>query len=150
MHIEYIDDTVGFGVFADRTLRPGEFLGEYAGVVRYKNEMPNGLYGYTYPPLDDGRSPVLLSIDATLRGNICRFINHTTDEPIHHDYDFFNGHWHVTFHVLRPIREGEQLLIDYGAGYWEDKAVPPLELLPRMNEDPSMTSCLSTMSCRPV
>jgi hypothetical protein len=130
LHVEFIDDVVGFGVFADRTIEAGDVLGEYAGMVSYKTEVPDGTYGYTYPPLNYGTEDILLSIDATHMGNVSRFINHSPDEPIHHDYEFYNGHWHVVFTAQRTIQKGAQLFIDYGSGYWEGKSALPLSLVP--------------------
>jgi hypothetical protein len=127
-HIEYIDDNVGFGVFADRDLVPGEFVGEYTGVVRLRDTIVNGTYAYAYPPVATEEGELLLSIDAGSSGNITRFINHDPDESVLHEYDYFNGHWHVIYTVSRPISRGEQMCINYGDGYWKARQDPPREL----------------------
>ena len=126
--IRMIDTTLGFGLFADTDLAEGDLIGEYAGMASPGNSIVDTTYSYRYPSLQIGEDEVLLSIDARMMGNETRFINHSRVEVVNHEDEFFNGHWHVLFTVSRPIARGEQLLINYGDGYWEGRPLPPLQL----------------------
>jgi hypothetical protein len=128
--IRLIDGTIGFGVFADRDLAPGELVGEYAGFVTRSESIADSMYTYCYPPLGSGEEEIRLSIDARTMGNVTRFINHSEAEVVKHDYDYYNGLWHVMFTVSSPVSAGQQLLIDYGTGYWEARSQTPEPLAP--------------------
>ena len=126
--IRLIDTTVGFGVFAERDLAAGEFIGEYAGLVMPSNSIVDTTYSYRYFCLQDGDEETIFSIDAMTMGNETRFINHTESEAVSHTDEFYNGHNHILFTVCDPIAKGEQLLINYGSRYWEGGRTPPVSL----------------------
>jgi hypothetical protein len=128
--IRLIDARIGFGVFADRDLTEGEFIGEYGGIVSPADSVTDSTYCYKYPSLMLGDEETVLTIDAGNTGNETRFVNHVRPEHVIHVDEFFNGHWHVVFSVSGPVAKGEQLLIDYGDRYWEGKAEPPDPLSP--------------------
>lgn len=128
--IRLIDPEIGLGVFANRDLREGEVVGEYAGLVARSDTVAERTYCYEYPPLKRGDEVVPLTIDARTMGNHTRFINHAIQEVVDHAFDFFNGHWRVVFTLNRNVLEGQQLLMNYGTGYWEASARPPAVLAP--------------------
>jgi hypothetical protein len=128
--IRLIDTRIGFGLFADRDLAEGEFIGEYAGMVSTGDSVTEKTYCYEYHSLRAGEDEIHLTIDARALGNETRFINHARPEVVRHENEFFNGHWHVIFAVSSPVAKGEQLLIDYGDPYWEGKPEPPDPLSP--------------------
>lgn len=74
--IRWINEEIGFGVFANRTIKKGEFIGEYTGVVkrcRFFHKNVND-YCFHYPIYN-----LLINvhtIDAEKKGNETRFINH--------------------------------------------------------------------------
>lgn len=128
--IRLINPTIGFGLFAERDLKVGEIVGEYAGFLTRSDAIADGTYSYSYPPLGDADGEMRLSIDARWMGNETRFINHSDAEVVNHDYAFYNGLWHVMFTVSSPVSKDQQLLIDYGEGYWEARAKGPEPLAP--------------------
>jgi hypothetical protein len=130
VYIRLTDARIGFGLFADRDLVEGEFVGEYAGSVSLSDSVADKAYCYAYHSLQVGGEETRLTIDARLFGNETRFINHARPEVLSHVDEFFNGHWHVMFSVSCPVAKGEQLLIDYGDPYWEGKPEPPDPLSP--------------------
>ncbi len=130
VYIRLIDTRIGFGLFADRDLAEGEFIGEYAGMVSLGDSVTDRTYCYEYHSLQAGEEEIQLTIDARAFANETRFINHTRPEVVSHVNEFFNGHWHVVFAVSSPVANGEQLLIDYGDPYWEGKPQPPDPLSP--------------------
>ena len=58
-----------------------------------------------------------MTIDASRKGNACRFMNHSSDEHgcnvaariVNH-----RGTRRVVFHARRLIRKGEEMMYDYG------------------------------------
>jgi hypothetical protein len=128
--IRLIDMQIGFGAFAERDIAPGESLGEYAGIVSKSDGIIDRKYCYEYQVLEIGEEEVQLTLDARMAGNETRFINHARLETVGHNFEFFNGHWHTVLTVNSPIAQGEQILMDYGALYWEGQTFSPELLSP--------------------
>jgi SET domain-containing protein len=101
----------GRGVFAARTIRKGETIIEYRGRRTSWEEASeaDGDGGDPYHTvlfsLDDGRV-----IDAAVRGNAARFINHSC-APNCENYEDDRGR--VFIEARRTIRAGEELSYDY-------------------------------------
>jgi len=106
----------GRGVFAGRTIRKGTCIIEYRGeriTVKEAERRPdsdpqNPNHTFLFE-LNDGRV-----IDAAVRGNPARWINHSCDpncEPFEDDED------RVYIEARRTIRKGEELTYDYKLSY---------------------------------
>ncbi len=123
--IRWIQDEVGYGLFAEKDLAAGTYAGEYTGIVR-KNDRHGELNNYLYEyPIPDpiGRSFV---IDAT-QGHLTRFINHSFTPNLKPIHVFHDGFYHLIFLALHPILKGAQLTFNYGKNYWYVRE-PPLPL----------------------
>lgn len=88
--IKFIDDTMGYGLFADDLILKGSFIGEYTGLVNTASE--NNIQ---IKEISDGESKSYFNplaycceypscegdvlIDAYEFGNVIRFINHSDD-----------------------------------------------------------------------
>jgi SET domain-containing protein len=102
----------GRGVFAGRAIRKGTCIVEYRGerisareAERRPDSDPTNPYHTFLFELNDGRV-----IDASVRGNAARWINHSCDpncEPFEDD----DGR--VFIEARRSIRKGEELSYDY-------------------------------------
>lgn len=102
----------GRGVFAARTIRKGETIIEYRGRRTSYEEACEGPDSDPHNPyhtflfsLDDGRV-----IDASVRGNAARWINHSC-APNCETYEDDEGR--VFIEARRTIRAGEELAYDY-------------------------------------
>jgi SET domain-containing protein len=101
----------GRGVFAARPIRKGETIIEYRGRRTTWEEASESDSGDADPyhtflfSLDDGRV-----IDAGVRGNSARWINHSC-APNCETYEDDDGR--VFIEARRAIREGEELSYDY-------------------------------------
>ncbi|KAF6168842.1 hypothetical protein GIB67_041726 [Kingdonia uniflora] len=126
----------GWGLRTLEDLPKGTFVCEYVGEVLTNNELhernrlSNGKTRHTYPVLLDadwGSEGVLkdeeaLCLDATVYGNVARFINHRcfdsnmvevpveVETPDHHYY-------HLAFFTTRKVDALEELTWDYGIDF---------------------------------
>lgn len=106
---------VGEGLFAVRTLLPGEFVLEYTG-----ERIPTG-------SAEDGGSRYLFliddewTIDGPVPSNVAGYINHACVPNCEAALE--NGR--VMIYATRSIRSGEELTIDYGEEYF-DKFIAPV------------------------
>lgn len=123
----YVNDRVGYGVFAEQKLKANRFVGEYVGIVRENIRIyfaPLNNYCYEYPIPDAiGRNYV---IDGS-QGNFTRFINHSAKPNLKPHYAFLDGLYHLILLTIRDIEKGEQLSYEYGPSYWYLRS-PPEEI----------------------
>lgn len=122
--IEWIHPKVGYGVFARERIKKCSYVGEYTGMVRENERIyfaPLNDYCYKYPVID--RLGRFFVIDAT-QGNFTRYINHSYQPNLEPLYAFIDGFYHLIFRTLRQIAPGEQLLYNYGQGYWTIREKP--------------------------
>lgn len=110
-------NNTGLGIFATETIYQGELLDEYFGEL-----IPLAL-AETRP--DDRYLFQIRNIaSSTARdyGNWTRFINHSCRRfNVEAVDDVIGGRRTITFRALRRIRRNQQLLMDYGPGYFSDQ-----------------------------
>jgi len=121
----------GLGVFARSDIHRAEFIGLYSGEYLSAEEAKRRLDGYDRSAqahallvvrevLPSGAAALTTQIDATNRGNIARFINHSCDGgnmeavTVRRPGDIMPR---VAMFAKRDIRAGEELLYSYGLPY---------------------------------
>lgn len=119
----YRSEIHGRGLFSLRDIEAGEMVIEYAGEVirsvltdkreRYYNSKGIGCYMFR---IDDN-----LVVDATMKGNAARFINHSCDPNCYSKVVEILGYKHIIIFALRKIICGEELTYDYKFPFEEDK-----------------------------
>lgn len=125
-HLELIDDTVGYGVFADEDIIRGQYVAEYTGAMvneEYINEhQPFDLkYSWTVMPPIYCAAPKKFVVDALNEGNFTRYINHSYDPNVLALVVYCQNEWHMIYVACKEIKMGQQLLVDYGKGYWYNR-----------------------------
>ena len=121
LSIKFINDQIGYGVFARTQICTGHCIGEYTGRVASQDDCSSGIYAWDYPIInnstDDLREYV---VDGSICGNELRFVNDAGDASNCMSYDIVtpDGIPHVMYVALRDIQPGEQLTINYGNEYW--------------------------------
>ncbi|XP_031637437.1 histone-lysine N-methyltransferase trithorax [Contarinia nasturtii] len=113
----------GRGLFCNRDIEAGEMVIEYAGELirssltdkreRYYDSRGIGCYMFKI----DDKSVV----DATMRGNAARFINHSCEPNCYSKVVDILGHKHIIIFALRRIVQGEELTYDYKFPFEETK-----------------------------
>ncbi|CAH0402360.1 unnamed protein product [Chilo suppressalis] len=118
----------GRGLFCKRDIEEGDMVIEYAGEViravladqrekRYEAMSGRrGVGGCYMFRIDDN-----LVVDATLKGNAARFINHSCDPNCYSRVVDIHGHKHILIFALRRITVGEELTYDYKFPFEEIK-----------------------------
>ncbi len=127
LRIAWIDPRIGYGVFTERPIPKGAYVGEYTGVLRRRLWFSRweNLYCFDYT-IGEGRSSSHV-IDASLSSNHTRFINHSEAPNLELVSVDHAAQVHVILYASRPIAAGEQLFYDYGDEYWR-KRPPPVPL----------------------
>ncbi|KAL9881119.1 SET domain containing 2 isoform 1-T6 [Glossina fuscipes fuscipes] len=106
----------GFGIMADIEILPGEFIMEYVGEVIDSEEFENRRLTYSR---DKNRHYYFMAlrsdaiIDATIKGNISRFINHSCDPNAETQKWTVNGELRIGFFSRKSIMPGEEITFDY-------------------------------------
>lgn len=117
--IQWIDDTLGYGLFACRDFSKGSYMGEFTGKVRPVNSstLERNAYCFHYPTKFFSWNYTV--IDALNFGNETRFINHS-DSPNLQPISLCekNNLVHIVFIAKKEIKKEEQLTFDYGKDFW--------------------------------
>ncbi|CRK99723.1 CLUMA_CG012963, isoform A [Clunio marinus] len=108
--------TKGFGIRADQDIPAETFIIEYVGEVldnkqfekRAKKYSENKNIHYYFMALKSNAI-----IDATKKGNISRFINHSCDPNAETQKWTVNGELRVGFFSRKDIKQGEEITFDY-------------------------------------
>lgn len=121
LSVQWIDERIGYGVFAKGPIPSGSFIGEYLGVVRKRRGRKDRSNDYTfeYAIGEWIRNPFI--IDAKEKGNITRLINHSKEPNLESVSVYADGKMHIILIAIKPIPKGAQLTYDYGATYWKKR-----------------------------
>lgn len=106
----------GFGIMADIEILPGEFIMEYVGEVINSEEFEKRRFAYSQEKNRHYYFMALRSdaiIDATIKGNISRFINHSCDPNAETQKWTVNGELRIGFFSRKSIMPGEEITFDY-------------------------------------
>lgn len=121
--IRWIDPCIGWGVFAAKAFKRGEFIAQYSGKVR-KRKSKDRKNAYCFEYMLSPSISTDYIIDAQDQGSIARFINHSNKPNL--TSMLVTLHWtnHVLLVANGEIREGAQLCFDYGPDYWSSRMTP--------------------------
>jgi len=111
------------GLFAAVPLQKGETISNYVGLVSKVSKKLFNPSKYVISMYEE--NGIMLDIDAERIGNETRFLNDyhgIIEEPnveLQVDNDTLTGDIHCFAIALHEIQVGEELLMDYGEGYWD-------------------------------
>ena len=119
LRIAFINENIGYGVFATNPMPVNTVIGVYAGKIS-SPEQTNQDYAFLFAGIAPSDDEIDNNhyVDASIYGNATRFINHSND----HNCSTFNILDHnqipqLVFVTRDPIARGEQLTINYGEVY---------------------------------
>lgn len=134
VYLKYVNDQVGYGVYADALLKENAIIGEYTGHVIDQDtvlrmSIPQTSFIMMIPACYAGYNwPESLYIDARRAGNCTRFINHSAHPNVYSKLFYDGVLWHVVLLASKNIGPHKQLFIDYGDGYWQIRDLVPENL----------------------
>jgi len=121
--IRWIDQNLGWGVFALRNFKKMEFIAEYSGkVIKRKKSNPKNAYAFEYVVVQGISSPY--TIDALDQGGLARYINHSSTPNLNSSLATLDNISHVILYTKEPVAKGAQLCYDYGPDYWSKRTAP--------------------------
>lgn len=106
----------GFGMKAVSVIEAGEFIMEYVGEVLNSKQFDDRRFKYSNDNIQHHYFMALRSdcvIDATIKGNISRFINHSCDPNAETQKWTVNGELRIGFFSTRTIQPDEEITFDY-------------------------------------
>jgi hypothetical protein len=117
--VRWIDDSIGWGVFAGKAFKEMEYITEYSGKVR-KYERRDNKNTYTLHYITS------YIIDAQNQGGFGRFINHSSQPNLLLTLATVDSIEHAILITTRAIEKGEQIVYNYGPDYWRHRKKPVL------------------------
>lgn len=118
----------GMGLYACEDIPAGEFLIEYVGEVVRRAIADVREKTYERQGMGDSylfRLTGELVVDATRKGSLARFVNHSCDPSVIARIITVNGTEKIVFYSKRALKMGEELTYDYKFAFEEeDKKVP--------------------------
>jgi SET domain-containing protein len=123
--IRWIDETLGYGLFAEEEIKVREYIGEYTGVIhkRYPFSVKKNDYRFVYPTsfFYIGKHV----IDAREKGNEIRYANHSDDPNSEAISVFCDGLFHIILRALKDIPANTQITYNYSERYWKSRRRVP-------------------------
>ncbi|XP_065297716.2 histone-lysine N-methyltransferase SETD2 isoform X1 [Dermacentor albipictus] len=113
---KFMTEKKGWGLRTLETVSSGTFVMEYVGEVLTPEDFRKRVKQYARDNNQHYYFMALRSdeiIDATQKGNVSRFINHSCDPNCETQKWTVNGELRIGFFTRRPLRAGEELTFDY-------------------------------------
>lgn len=116
--VQWIDEELGYGLFAAADLFEGTYVGEFTGQVRrlYRSKPQKNAYCFHYPTRFWSWHYTI--VDALKEGNETRFINHSDTPNLQPLCLCERSLLHLVFVAKQNIPAGTQLTYDYGPDFW--------------------------------
>lgn len=115
----------GMGLYSLEDIPAGEFLIEYVGEVIRRPLSDCREKGYAQVGMGDSylfRLTTELVVDATRKGSIARFINHSCEPSVEARIIIVNGSPKIVFYTKRAVKCGEELTYDYQFAFEDEES----------------------------
>jgi len=131
LYVKYVSEEMGHGAFAGQDIEEGQCIAEYVGSVHNIDSRGLGIAGTSlfdtayccqYPVSLIRKSTAQTKCDSIAYGNEMRYANHDDNEQVNmviRSVMGEDGMPHIAFFATRKIYKDEQLLWNYGPGYWK-------------------------------
>jgi hypothetical protein len=115
--IRWIDETIGYGLFAEKDIAAWEYIGEYTGLVRKLNLIIGNINEYCFGYPTSAMSFRKHVIDAQNKGNEIRYINHSDLPNSESMAVLHNGMLHIIVRAIQDIPANTEINYDYSGSY---------------------------------
>lgn len=116
LSIRWLGDDKGYAVFAQEDIAAGDYIGIFTGEVVARKPYMNVDYAWSYPVKKVGDDKLI--VDAKSCGNELRFVRHSFTPNCIENYVLVDNVWNVVCIACEPISKGDELVINYGKGYF--------------------------------
>jgi len=124
LSIRWIDETLGYGLFAEESIKASEYIGEYTGVVRRRRYFSNkNDYSFLYPTSFFYLRKHI--IDGKDQGNEIRYANHSDDPNCEAISVVCDDLFHIILRAVTDIPAHTQITYDYSRRFWKYKRRVP-------------------------
>ena len=118
VYIRWIDETLGYGLFAAKKIKAGSFIGQYTGFVRRRRFFKASINDYCFSYPTSCLHWIKHSVDALQLGNEMRFANHS-DQPNSESTAVWTAPiLRVAIRALQDIPKDQQITYNYDESYW--------------------------------
>ena len=115
--IRWIDETIGYGLFAEKDIAAWEYIGEYTGLVRRLNPIFGNINEYCFGYPTSALSFRKHVIDALNHGNEIRYINHSPSPNAESMGVLFDNILHIIVRAIKDIPASTEIVYDYSGSY---------------------------------
>ena len=115
--IRWIDETIGYGLFAEKDIAAWEYIGEYTGLVRRLNLIFANINEYCFGYPTSAMSFRKHIIDALNHGNEIRYINHSESPNSESMGVLFDNILHIIVRAVQDIPASTEIVYDYTGNY---------------------------------
>lgn len=125
LSIEWVNDSIGYGLFSQKEVPKQTFLGYYSGKLIQRNffSFKNNLY--TFSQFKPWHKLFFYGIDSLEMGNHTRFINHSVNSNCSVIPMIVNNLLLLGVVSSKTVPKGSQLLLNYGQAYWSRSESAP-------------------------
>lgn len=128
-YMKFISKKVGYGIFAAADIEQGQLIGEYTGVI-YDEECAknqshrDSRYSWNIQPPSYLQDGLRFYVDAHISCNFARMINHSYEPNVMPVTMHGPDGSRMLYVACKKIKKDEQLLVNYGEGYWSQRGQP--------------------------
>ena len=122
-YIRWINNYLGYGVFAAQDIPALCYIGEYVGIIRKRRFRKYRFNDYVFGYVVAGKDTPYI-IDAKEQGNFARFINHSDQPNLTSRWIVKDKLTHIILFANNLIPKDQQLTYDYGDYYWRSRTSP--------------------------
>ena len=119
LYVALVSGEKGYGAFADVFIPAGAIIGEYTGIISDKFANTDYAWVYHSKPIGKDGTPLKLRVNARVKGNMMRFVNHADDPNCEYLHLPFENRWRTIYVAKKSILPNEELSVDYGISYWK-------------------------------
>jgi SET domain-containing protein len=115
--IRWIDETIGYGLFAEKDIGAWEYIGEYTGLVRKLNWIFGNINEYCFGYPTSRFSYKKHVIDALNKGNEIRYVNHSESPNSESMGVLYDDILHIIVRAIKDIPANAEIVYDYTGSY---------------------------------
>lgn len=127
-YMKFISKKVGYGIYAAADIEPGQLIAEYVGIIydeqSYLSKPQNPKYCWNLQPPSLFKGYKKFYVDAIECCNFTRIINHSYKPNVVPIAMYGPDGSRMLYVACERIKKDEQLLVNYGAGYWQSLGEP--------------------------